>query len=313
MRSTFISLLFFIGLSIPSSAQPIRTTNSTIDGHPSWIEQGNIYEVNVRQYTKEGTFKAFEKHLQRLKNMGVQTLWFMPINPISKKDRKVALGRYYSVASYTSINPEFGNMNDWKHLVQKAHSMGFKVIMDWVPNHTGPDNYWLKNHPDFYVRDKQTGEAAMADPDWTDTRQLNFSNNEMIDSMTSAMKFWVIQSDIDGFRCDHVVEFQKPLWVKCIPELKRLKNVFLLAECNDPFAFSVGFDATYPWDAFNVLKQIAQGQQKATAIDNVLSQVNKNYPSSAIRIYFTSNHDENSWNKQITAPCQEQVMLHLPY
>jgi len=313
MRSTFISLLFFIGLSIPSSAQPIRTTNSTIDGHPSWIEQGNIYEVNVRQYTKEGTFKAFEKHLQRLKNMGVQTLWFMPINPISKKDRKGALGSYYSVASYTAINPEFGNMNDWKHLVQKAHSMGFKVIMDWVPNHTGPDNYWLKNHPDFYVRDKQTGEAVMADPDWTDTRQLNFSNNEMIDSMTSAMKFWVIQSDIDGFRCDHVVEFQKPLWVKCIPELKRLKNVFLLAECNDPFAFSVGFDATYPWDAFNVLKQIAQGQQKATAIDNVLSQVNKNYPSSAIRIYFTSNHDENSWNKQITAPCQEQVMLHLPY
>ena len=115
--------------------------------------QGNIYEVNVRQYTPEGTFKAFEKSLPRLKEMGVQTLWFMPINPISKVDRKGALGSYYAVSNYMAINPEFGTMDDWKALVKNAHDMGFKVMIDWVPNHTGADNYWLTAHPDFYVKD----------------------------------------------------------------------------------------------------------------------------------------------------------------
>jgi glycosidase len=123
-----------------------------VDGHPAWIMQGNVYEVNVRQYTPEGTFKAFEPILQRLKDMGVQTLWFMPINPISKVDRKGALGSYYAVSNYDAINPEFGTMDDWKELVKKCHEMGFKVIIDWVPNHTGGDHYWLEQHPDFFVK-----------------------------------------------------------------------------------------------------------------------------------------------------------------
>ncbi len=112
--------------------------------------QGNIYEVNVRQYSQEGTFKAFEKSLGRLKDMGVQTLWFMPINPVSVKDRKGALGSYYAVSSYTEINPEFGTLADWKELVQTAHTKGFKIVIDWVPNHTGADHPWLTTHPEFY-------------------------------------------------------------------------------------------------------------------------------------------------------------------
>jgi len=145
-RLLFLVLLFAINIA---DAQ----NDSTINGHPAWTIQGNIYEVNVRQYTSEGTFKAFEKHLDRLKDMGVQTLWFMPINPISKVGRKGALGSYYAVADYKAINPEFGNMDDWKTLVDDAHSKGFKVIIDWVPNHTGADNVWLQTHPDFYVKD----------------------------------------------------------------------------------------------------------------------------------------------------------------
>lgn len=284
MRKLFF--LFVVFISIRVSAQP-----------PSWILQGNIYEVNVRQYTKEGTFKAFEKHLPRLKNMGVQTLWFMPINPISKKDRKGLLGSYYAVANYKAINPEFGNMNDWKQLVKHAHAMGFKVIIDWVPNHTGADNIWIKTHPDFYELDPKTHQP-ISPFDWTDVRQLNFKNQEMQDSMLSAMQFWIAQSDIDGFRCDHVVDFQKEFWLKAIPALRKMKkNIFMLAEANDAWCYDVGFDGTYPWDAFNIMKEIAAGNAPANALDKLLQDVDKVIPKWAIRMYFTSNHDENSWNK----------------
>lgn len=267
-----------------------------IDGHPAWIEQGNIYEVNVRQYTPEGTFKAFEKNLDRLKNMGVQTLWFMPINPISQKDRKGKLGSYYAVSSYTTINPEFGSMDDWKALVKDAHEKGFKVIMDWVPNHTGADHPWIKSHPDFYVLDSVTHQPV-SPFDWTDVRKLNYNNPQLVDSMIADMKFWITQSDIDGFRCDVATDVPKEFWSKCIPELRKMKNIFMLAESNAAWMHEAGFDATYTWDAFNMMKQIEKGQRPAFGIDSVLWKVDSTYPKNAIRMYFTSNHDENSWNK----------------
>lgn len=267
-----------------------------IDGHPAWIMQGNIYEVNVRQYTPEGTFKAFESNLQRLKDMGVQTLWFMPINPISVTDRKGKLGSYYAVSNYTAINPEYGTLDDWKSLVNKVHSMGMKVIIDWVPNHTGADHYWLTQHPDFYVRDSATGKF-IAPFDWTDVRKLNYKNPALRDSMINAMKFWITQSNIDGFRCDVAGEVPKDFWTKCIGELRKMKNVFMLAETNDAWVHEAGFDASYPWDAFVMMKKIAKGERPAFAIDSVLRKVDSTYTKNALRMYFTSNHDENSWNK----------------
>lgn len=269
--------------------------NETIDGHPAWIMQGNIYEVNVRQYTPEGTFKAFEKHLQRLKDMGVQTLWFMPINPISKVERKGVLGSYYAVADFNTINPEFGTMTDWKELVKHAHEIGFKVIIDWVPNHTGADNYWLTAHPDFYVQDS-TGKAV-SQFDWTDTRKLNYKNAALTDTMINCMKFWIDSTGIDGFRCDYAVGPTKEFWTKCIRELKDDKNIFMMAEANEPWLHEAGFDATYTWDAFNMMKLIAKGERPASALDSALQHVDSAYPSNALRMYFTSNHDENSWNK----------------
>jgi len=270
--------------------------SATIDGHPAWIEQGNVYEVNVRQYTPEGTFRAFEKSLDRLKDMGVQTLWFMPLNPISVKDRKGPLGSYYAVSDYKGVNPEYGTMDDWKSLVKNAHDKGFKVIIDWVPNHTGADHPWLTSHPEFYKRDSITHQP-LSPFDWTDVRQLDFTNHEMFDSMTAAMEFWVRETDIDGFRCDHVEEFQKDFWKQCIPKLRSMKNLFLLSENNAPWVYATGFDATYPWDAFNTMKLIAKGQRPAFSLDSVLKKEDSTYPKSAIRLYFTSNHDENSWNR----------------
>jgi glycosidase len=270
-------------------------TNATIEGHPAWIMQGNIYEVNVRQYTPQGTFAAFEKHLQRLKDMGVQTLWFMPINPISKVEHKGVLGSYYAVADFKAINPEFGTMMDWKELVKHAHEMGFKVIIDWVANHTGADNYWLTAHPDFYVQDS-TGKAA-SQFDWTDTRKLNYKNTVLADTMINCMKFWIDSTGIDGFRCDYAVGPTKDFWTKCIHELKDDKNIFMLAEANEPWLHEAGFDATYTWDAFNMMKLIAKGERPASALDSALQYVDRSYPANALRMYFTSNHDENSWNK----------------
>lgn len=281
-----------------NSSNNTNTTEfaATVDGHPAWIMQGNIYEVNVRQYTPEGTLNAFSNHLQRLKDMGVQTLWFMPIQPISKVDRKGALGSYYAIANYDAINPEFGTMEDWKALVKKAHDMGFKVIIDWVANHTGADHYWLTQQPAFYAKDSTTGKV-IAPFDWTDVRKLDYKNQVLHDSMINAMKFWITQSDVDGFRCDVAGEVPKEFWSKCISELRKAKNVFMLAESNDAWLHEAGFDATYPWSEFQLTKKIATGEKPATAIDSELHRLDTSYAKNAIRMYFTSNHDENSWNK----------------
>jgi alpha-amylase len=293
-------LLFSCGNPTSSTTKEEKPSTDTVlltDGHPAWIEQGNIYEVNVRQYTPEGTFRAFEKHLDRLKEMGVQTLWFMPIQPISKLDRKGELGSYYAVANYTAINPEFGNLEDWKSLVKSAQTKGFKVIIDWVANHTGADHSWLTTNKDFYVRDSVSGEAKFAF-DWSDTRDLNFDTPLLTDSMIASMKYWLTETGIDGFRCDVAGEVPDAFWKKCIEELRKTKpGVFMLAEGDKPSLHEDGFDASYPWEMFSITKEIAAGKKNATYIDTVLKKIDESYPANAIKMWFTSNHDENSWNK----------------
>jgi alpha-amylase len=286
-----LTTLFALSAAIVSIAQP-----SSIEGHPAWINNGNIYEVNIRQYTAEGTLNAFSQHLPRLKAMGVQTLWFMPIQPISKKDRKGVLGSYYAIANYTAINPEYGTMADWKAVVKKAQALGMKVIIDWVPNHSGADHKWLTTHPDFYVKDPKTGEP-IAPFDWTDVRKLNYSNPQLVDSMLANMKFWIRESGIDGFRCDVASEVPKEFWKRCTKELHQMKNVFMLAEANDPWLHEAGFDASYAWEPFSIMKQIAKGERPASALDSLQSREGKAFPKGALRMYFTSNHDENTWNK----------------
>jgi glycosidase len=299
MKKILISCLL-LTILVTSYAQTKKSSlkSRMIDGHPEWIMQGNIYEVNTRQYTVEGTFKAFEKQLDRLKKMGVQTLWFMPINPISLKDRKrdsSQLGSYYAVANYKAINPEYGNMEDWKSLVKHAHEMGFKVIIDWVPTHSGADHYWLNTNPDFYIKDS-TGNP-ISQYDWTDTRKLNYKNPQMVDSMINCMKYWITESDIDGFRCDVAGEVPDAFWAKAITELKKMKNIFMLAEGDKPSLHKAGFDASYTWEDFAMMKEIANGKRPAKSLDTIVSKHDTAFPKNSIRMYFTSNHDENSWNK----------------
>ncbi len=272
------------------------SSNNVIDGHPRWIMQGNIYEVNVRQYTPEGTFKAFAKNLPRLKKMGVQTLWFMPINPIGVLDRKGTLGSYYAISNYKAINPEFGTMADWNELVKKCHEMGFKVIIDWVANHTAADHYWMTNHPDFYVRDSVT-HKAISPFDWTDTRKLNYSNPQLCDTMTATLEYWLNESHLDGFRCDVADEVPQAFWTKCIAKLRKGRNIFMLAESEKPWIHDAGFDATYSWSIFSKFSDIAKGTKNALLIDTALKAAEAKFQKNALHMYFTSNHDENSWNK----------------
>lgn len=296
MKKIFLLLLFPSVVSYYGFCQTKNThaKSESVSSHPEWIMQGDIYEVNVRQYTPEGTLNAFAKHLDRLKEMGVQTIWFMPINPISLVDRKGSLGSYYAVSDYTALNPEFGTMADFIQIVKSIHSKGMKVIIDWVPNHTGADHRWLTEQPDFFVKDKN-GKAAMA-VDWADTRQLDYKNTVMQDSMIAAMKFWISKTDIDGFRCDVAWNVPADFWRKCIPQLKSMKSIFMLAEGDSAYLPQSGFDAVYPWHMFKMMEKIAKGTRPAFGLDSVKNESDKLYPENTIQMYFTSNHDENSWN-----------------
>jgi glycosidase len=262
--------------------------------HPSWSYDTNIYEVNVRQYTSEGTFIAFQKHLPRLREMGVEIVWFMPITPISIKDRKGTLGSYYAVQNYTEINPEFGSLQDFIDLVKYAHHLGFKIIVDWVANHTGNDNVWIEQHPDFFCYD--VSNQIVHPHGWEDVSKLNYDNEEMQWAMVNAMKFWIDTCNIDGFRCDmaHLVPLE--FWRKARTELQRTKSdLFWLAECEEANYHEV-FDATYTWKWMHATEEFCKKQIDLGGLFSVLQEYDHSFPKDAYRVYFSSNHDENSWN-----------------
>lgn len=261
---------------------------------PDWSYNKAIYEVNVRQYSNEGTFKAFDKHLPRLKELGADILWFMPINPIGRKNRKGTLGSYYSIKNYKEVNPEFGSLDEFKSMVNLVHKMGMYVIIDWVANHTAWDNPWIEEHPDFYSTDS-TGNIISPNPDWTDVADLNYENKELWSEMIDALKFWVEECDIDGYRCDVAGMVPIEFWIEARTELEKIKNVFMLAEWDTP-EIHLAFDMSYDWDLHKTLNRIATGEKTIQDLINHLEKDEQQYPENAFRMQFTSNHDENSWN-----------------
>ena len=260
----------------------------------AWITHTNVYEVNLRQYSEEGSFAAFAQHLPRLKDMGVQTLWFMPVTPIAQKLKKGSMGSYYACSDYTSINPEFGTMDDFKSLVQKAHGMGFKVIIDWVANHTGWDHIWTVQHPDWYERDETTGDFKKASG-MDDIIELDFKNGDMRKAMIEAMKFWVQEGGIDGFRCDLAFWVELDLWTQAKTELDKVRELFWLAEADplDHPEYMQVFDAAYSWSWMHKTEEF---YKKKLGLHDLLPVLHKYQGSPGIKAWFTSNHDENSWN-----------------
>jgi glycosidase len=267
----------------------IMDTNFTI---VPWAQSANLYEVNIRQYTVEGTFKAFAKQLPRLKKMGIDILWLMPITPISKKIRQGSLGSYYACSSYTSINPEFGTIDDFKQLVNDAHALGFKLIIDWVANHTGWDHEWTVSHPEWMMKD-DAGNFTEKNG-WHDVIDLNFDMPDMRKALINAMRFWVRECNIDGFRCDMAHLVPLDFWQQARIDCDLIKPLFWLAEC-EVVAYHQVFDVSYAWWWMHESDKYMKGQASLNDIRNVLHAYSQ-YPQKAIKLFFTTNHDENSWN-----------------
>ncbi|MDO8548554.1 MAG: alpha-amylase family glycosyl hydrolase [Ignavibacteria bacterium] len=268
--------------------------------HHDWSYNLCTYEVNVRQYTSTGTFAEFETHLDRLKDLGVGILWFMPIHPIGVQNRIGSLGSYYSVKDYYDVNPEFGTLDDFKALVDSVHEKGMYVLMDWVGNHTSWDNSLTITHPEWYVKDVNGNFIPPPGTNWSDVIQLDHSKPELREYMIDAMKFWINEADIDGFRCDAVSFMPLNFWTTAITELKNAKpGILMLAEGDGPQYQAAGFDMSYAWGLHGfgngILINIVNGTNNANFVNSYSTQENTNYPAPHYRMYFTSNHDENSW------------------
>lgn len=274
-----------------------QTVEKQVYNAPDWTKNANIYEVNLRQYTQEGTLKAFVKELPRLKEMGVDILWFMPIHPIGEKNRKGSLGSYYAVQDYKAVNPEFGTFDDFKMVVDEAHKLGMYVLLDWVANHTAWDNIWVEPHPEFYEKD-ENGEL-ISPFDWTDVIALDYSNQEMRAKMIDALKFWVAEADIDGYRCDVASEVPTEFWEEVRPQLQAIKPVFMLAESEQPDLLESAFDMNYGWEFHHIMNQVAKGEKTPGDILDYLDREKEKTPERAYMMYFITNHDENSWNGTI--------------
>ncbi len=301
-----LSLLLLLSCKeTTTSKEPSSTTVEEVEmleNLPEWSKDMNMYEVNIRQFTPEGTFSAFEKHIPRLQKMGVDILWLMPIYPISETKKKGSLGSYYAVSDFTKVNPEFGTMEEFQQLVKTIHESGMKIILDFVPNHTGWDHIWITEHPEYYTKDKDGNIVDPIDPStgeswgWTDVADLNFDNPDMRKHMISDMAFWIEKEQIDGFRMDVAHGVPVSFWEEVSNALTSVKkDVFMLAESEVPeLRNNRYFQVDYGWEFHHILNDIAKGEKGPKAIKNWLNDNKKKY-TKGWHIQFTSNHDENSW------------------
>ena len=290
MKRFFIAVLGLISLT-SYAADKCCTPR-----HTSWAYDATIYELNTRQVTDEGTFAAAEALLPELKESGVDIIWIMPIQPIGELTRKGTLGSYYSIVDYCKFNPEFGTRADFESFLAKAHELGMKVILDWVANHTAPDSEWTKNDG-WHYRDSLGN--LMVQYDWTDISKLNYNNQDMRAAMKQAMHWWMDTIGIDGFRCDVAGEVPTDFWNDAMAEIKaKHPDMFTLAEDEDKAQelTESAFDMYYGWTLHHLMNSVAQGKKTVEDLWAYFEKVDTTIRPEAIRMNFTSNHDENSWN-----------------
>lgn len=257
-------------------------------------ENAVIYEVNIRQFSPEGTFAEVTKEIPNIKKLGVKILWLMPVYPIGEENRKEGLGSYYSIKDYRGINPEFGSAEDLKKLIEEAHNNGIYVVLDWVANHTAWDHPWVKQHPDWYEKDKN---GKLQSPyDWTDVVALDYNNKEMRKQMIADMKYWLDDFKIDGFRCDMAHEVPTDFWEEAKPQLADGRDIFMLGETENTDLLVNAFDVAYGWELHHIMNDIANGKKDVSAIDVYMDSIPKKWQADDYKMIFTSNHDENSWS-----------------
>lgn len=263
--------------------------------HPEWSKNAAIYQINTRQFTPEGTFKSAQNQLPRLKKLGIDIIWLMPVHPIGKKNRKGSLGSPYAVKDYYAVNPEFGNFEDLKNFVQAAHELDMYVILDWVANHTAWDNDLVNRHPDWYKRDYKGDFRPTPWWDWGDIIELDYSKPDLRRYMTEAMKYWVREADIDGYRCDVAGFIPVDFWNTVRAELDEIKPVFMLAEWESRDLHAQAFDMTYAWSWNKAMHRICTGKAKLDELFIYYSWNESAFPPDAMRMTFVSNHDKNAW------------------
>ena len=302
LRRQFLSLLATTPTLAMHSSEAAQAAPSDM-AHVAWSRRAAIYELNVRQFSAEGTLKAAMAGLPRLKAMGVDILWLMPLQPIGREARKGTLGSYYSIRDYTAVNPEFGTLADARAYVQAAHALGMKVILDWVANHTAFDHPWTREHTDWYKLDAHGKIFAVTfnagkpgEEQWSDVTALNYDRPALRDAMIAAMQFWLRETDLDGFRCDVASLVPTAFWERARRELDAVKPMFMLAEADTLDLHRSAFDMTYSWDLARLFHKIGKGEAGAAALRDWVAQEPHGYPVSAYRMRFTTNHDFNSWN-----------------
>ena len=268
---------------------------TTFHIRPQWFKNLTLYEVNVRQFTHEGTLCKFEEHLQRIKDLGFGIIWLMPVQPIGLINRKGTLGSYYSIRNYTEVDAAYGTLADFKRIVKKIHELGMFVIFDWVANHTSWDNVWTSTHPEYYSKDEH-GNLMAPNPDWSDVAKLDFNCLSVYDAQIEAMKFWILEADIDGFRCDMAHLVPTDFWNKARLELNKLKPIFMLAESENLDLIEYAFDCQYSWKIHHLCNEIAHGTKSATDLREIITANFQDFPENSFPLLFTSNHDENSWS-----------------
>ena len=255
-----------------------------------------LYELNVRQFTPEGTFAAARERLPFLRSLGIDAIWLMPIYPIGVEGRKGTLGSYYSIRDYKGVNEEFGTEQDLRDFITMAHSLGMRVLLDWVANHTARDARWLEEKPSDWYEREEDGTAKVP-WDWTDTAKLNYANHDVWRGQIDAMRYWVEQFKVDGFRCDMAMLVPIEFWQEASEELHRIKrDIFMLAEAEEDNLFDRAFNMSYQWNIHHIMCDIAKGARRVWDLRNAIHAERARYPREAMRMSFTSNHDENSWS-----------------
>lgn len=253
-----------------------------------------IYEVFVRNFTPEGSFQAIIPQLDRLKNLGVNTLWLMPIHPVGEKNRKGTYGSPYSIRDFYDVNPEFGTKDDFKALVEACHAKGLYVIIDLVANHTAWDNQWIEDHPDWYTTN-DSGEIVPPVEDWMDVADLNYDNPAVPAEMAKVMEYWVKEFNIDGYRCDVAYMVPDDFWQNAISRIRDIKPIIMLAEAAGEKFHTNGFNYTYGWETYHQLKKVFAGEPAASLMERVEKEMTM-VPADGQMMRFITNHDETSWD-----------------
>ena len=305
MRARLFGCLIALFASVQLSAQPPAASPGLAVyqpkpyvqlKHPDWAKSAAIYQINLRQFTPEGTFRAAEKDLPRLKQLGIGIIWLMPIHKIGALHRKGSLGSPYAVEDYYSVSPEFGTLDDLKRFVAAAHALGLHVILDWVGNHTAWDNVLVTQHPDWYARNWKGEFTPTPWWDWDDIIDLDYSKPALRQYMTEAMLYWVKTADVDGYRCDAAGFVPLDFWNEARRQMDGIKPTFWLAEWQSRDMEARSFDMLYGWSWYDAVRAVTTGKKvDLSEIFTYYSWNEKFYPRDGITMIFVSNHDKNAW------------------